>query len=36
MFYTSEHYRYSLPTAQMAFSMLGDGFLIEEMIISNI
>ena len=36
MFYTTEHYRYSLPTAQMAFSMLGDDFPIEEMIVSNI
>ena len=36
MFYTTEHYRYSLPTAQKAFSMLGDDFPIEEMIVSNI
>ena len=36
MFYTTEHYSYSLPTAQMAFSMLGDDFPIEEMIVSNI
>lgn len=36
MFYTTEHYRYSLPTAQMVFSMLGDDFPIEEMIVSNI
>lgn len=36
MFYTTEYYRYSLPTAQMVFSMLGDDFPIEEMIVSNI